>query len=264
MKLSEVENRVSSMLRGVLDPDEKNYLVKQVDSFLSQLKNQLLTVKVKPDASIAQDLVALACRVSSLYSELGCWDRAVEALGVVEELYKSGHRLIRMAEAMKERGKLYRSKAMWDHAIRCYEIGLEIYKACGSNEGVADMHNSIGIANFERGSWDDAEKHYHKALELTEDKSASLRAKIHNNLGALYNARGQTELAISSYLRSIPDFEQTGNELGLAQAYHNLGMSFADKGDWETAASYYDKSLEISRRLSENELTALTLSLIHI
>ena len=258
MSLDEIERKVCGLLKGVCDPDEKERVVGELDGIVQEARDSLKEKGGGPCEYNPAVTVATARRAGAVFTHLGERERALTALGIAIELYRMGARCTDIAEALKDRGRLLRVGAMWDEALENYEIGLVVYEDAGDSKGMADMHNAIGIINFERGAWGESEKHYHRALELIEDRHPLLRAKIHNNLGALYNARGDCDLAISSYMRSVPDFERTGNETGLAQAYHNLGMSFADKNDWNTAEGYYEKSLSISRRLKVPELASLT------
>lgn len=214
------------------------------------------------DAAAGEDAVEEAVRaavdLSERWLQLGDRDRAAACLEAVRGACRRGLCCADAAAAMKQAGRLYRSRGLWDEAVAAYDTALAVYAELGDERGQADIENSLGIANFEKGRWEDSERHYLRALDLIGDDSFELRAKINNNLGALYNARGETDQAVGSYLRCIPDFQLAGNRLGLAQAYHNLGMSFAVRSDWASAGEYYDKSIEISESLDARELTALT------
>lgn len=206
----------------------------------------------------ASDLVCTALTVANRYASASDWDRAIEIYASLRRLGQQGFTAPCVAEAMKQNGRLLRQRARWDDALAVYRVGLDVNERLGDQDGMAEIQNAMAITNFEKGCWDDTERHYLCALELTTEDNVELRAKINNNLGALYNARGDSDNAISSYRRSIPDFLHVNNRLGLAQAYHNLGMSFFAKEDWLKAGEHYEKSLEISRRLDEPDLSALT------
>ena len=52
--------------------------------------------------------------------------------------------------------------------------------------------------------------------------------------------------AIAFYSQSIPIYQSLNDNFGLAQIYNNIGMSYADEGNWEKANEFYGKSLELS------------------
>lgn len=258
MLTEEIAAAIDRLEHEAGDSAEKRYLVANLDRVASWLKRRLQDFVDGRSDTEPRDEITAIMRISELYTRVGEWEKAVSVLTEIERLGGKGYCVAAMAQAMKHKGRLLRLRAHWDEALEAYKAALRIYEKLSNVEGLSDIHNSMGIVNFEKGSWDDSEHHYLEALDLIEETSPALRAKIHNNLGALYNARGDCDKAISTYLRCIPDFETTGNEIGLAQVYNNLGMSFASKGDWENAASYYEKSLTISRKINEPDLVALT------
>ncbi len=258
MLTEEVAAAIEQLEHEASDSVEKVHLMENLDRIASWIKRRIDDFIDGRSRAEPRDEITAIMRISDLYCRLGRWEKASHVLDSIERLLAGGYCVAVMAHAMKQKGRLLRSRARWDEALEAYQVALKIYEKLGNVEGVSDIHNSMGIVNFEKGSWDTSEQHYLEALDLIEDTSPALRGKIHNNLGALYNARGDCDRAISTYLRCIPDFESTANEIGLAQVYNNLGMSFASKGDWENAAGYYEKSLHISTRIEESELMALT------
>ncbi|MBN2171003.1 MAG: tetratricopeptide repeat protein [Candidatus Krumholzibacteriota bacterium] len=217
-----------------------------------------LKAALRDPAGDTEDAIQASVDLADRYLQLGDRKRSLACLEAVRGACRRGLCSAAAAAAMKQAGRLYRSRGLWDEALAAYDTALSIYAEQDDEQGLADIENSLGIANFEKGRWEESERHYLRALDLIGDEAFALRAKINNNLGALYNARGETDKAVNSYLRSIPDFQLAGNQLGLAQAYHNLGMSFAARSDWASAGEYYDKSIEISESLDARELTALT------
>ena len=258
MLTEEIAAAIERLEHEASDSAEKADLLHNLDKVASWIRRRIDDFIDGRSKAEPRDEIAAIMRISDLYTRLGKWEKAAKIFNSIERLETSGYCVATMAHAMKQEGRLLRLRARWDEALEAYKRALKIYEKLGNVEGLSDIHNSMGIVNFEKGAWDDSEFHYLEALDLIDDRSPALRGKIHNNLGALYNARGDCDRAISTYLRCIPDFESTANEIGLAQVYNNLGMSFASKGDWENAAGYYEKSLQISRKIDEPELVALT------
>ncbi len=240
------------------DEAHREALAAELERVTVELDTRFAELNVAEPCEDADDLVRIAMAVAGQHAADSDWDRAFDVYASLRRLGQRGFTSPSVAEAMKQCGRLLRQRARWDEAMTVYRVGLEINERLGDPDGMAEIENVLAITNFEKGEWDRTERHYLRALELITTGNSELRAKINNNLGALYNARGDSDNAISSYLRSIPDFHRVDNRLGLAQAYHNLGMSFFAKEDWPRAGEHYEKSLEISRGLDVPDLSALT------
>lgn len=134
----------------------------------------------------------------------------------------------------------------WD-AARGY------FEACLKNAdhapltSVAMSHYGLGNVFFELADYAKARENYEKALKLTRQLDMKIiTANILNNLGAVENVRGNRLRAIMLYSQSIPVYQGLGDDLGLARVYNNIGISYADEGDWHKANEFYGKSLSVS------------------
>ena len=51
-------------------------------------------------------------------------------------------------------------------------------------------------------------------------------------------------------------FQEAEDDLGLARTYHNLGMTYADRGIWKTAMDCYERGFGIAQRLGTLDVMA--------
>lgn len=86
-----------------------------------------------------------------------------------------------------------------------------------------------------------------------------LRGRIEQNLGVTANIQGDFRSALSHYERSLEAFRAARNEGGCATAYHNLGMINADRQRWDDAERYFQASLAIADTTGDVHLRALAL-----
>jgi putative nucleotidyltransferase with HDIG domain len=89
--------------------------------------------------------------------------------------------------------------------------------------------------------------------------SLALRARIEQNLGILANIQGDLPGALAHYQRSLEASRIIGNEQECAIAYHNLGMISADRQSWNDADGYFRQSLAIAVRMGDVRLQGLCL-----
>ncbi len=132
------------------------------------------------------------------------------------------------------------------------------------------VFSGLGNIDFELGAYKEAGFNYTRALDFaTEAGAENLQALIRNNMGALENVSGNPLKAINLYSKAIPYFEKHQDNNGLARINHNIGMSYADVGQWARANEFYGKSLSFSDKIGIKHQKAITflnraLALVHM
>ncbi len=112
-----------------------------------------------------------------------------------------------------------------------------------SDAALSFAERATGAA--EGGRWDEASSLYNGALRQIKGQTAEhnrLRAEILLNLGAAEIQRGKTDEAVRRLTLSRKLFEETGDELGVAEALHNTGLAELRAGKGEQAAKTLDRA----------------------
>jgi tetratricopeptide (TPR) repeat protein len=78
-----------------------------------------------------------------------------------------------------------------------------------------------------------------------EEMLLSLEGTVANDLGLLYQAKGEWGRAIACYERSLALKEKVGDEYGMAPTFHDLGLMYQYQGNLEKAIEYHERSLTI-------------------
>jgi tetratricopeptide (TPR) repeat protein len=113
--------------------------------------------------------------------------------------------------------------------------------------------NLAGIAAFESGGVADAEERFLDLLEVSSNAGDDdFAARASNGLGAVANLRGDRARAIVEYVRAIAGYRRLGQVRGLAQTYHNLGISYRDLGFDADADAQFGRAIELGQE-SESE-----------
>src|SRR5512133_2772351 len=116
----------------------------------------------------------------------------------------------------------------------------------------------LGAARLELGDLAGAEQATSRALELgREDGDALLVARATNNLGILANMHGRREAALALYALAVPAYQRLGSTRGLAEAYHNMAISYRDMEQLSNAEEYERRAEEYARQASDARLVAL-------
>ncbi|MBV9880902.1 MAG: tetratricopeptide repeat protein [Gemmatirosa sp.] len=118
--------------------------------------------------------------------------------------------------------------------------------------------NLLGASHFALGELDAARHAFERALELgQEDEDDLTVARATNNLGAIANVRGNREQALALYQLAIPAYQRLGNPLGLAQAFHNMAITFRDLGQLARADDCERRAIEFGRQAESAHVVAL-------
>jgi len=118
--------------------------------------------------------------------------------------------------------------------------------------------NLLGIAQFELGDLEAAEGAFDTVLDLANaDHDDLLVARATNNLGAIANLRGRREAALALYQLAIPAYQRLGASLGLAQSFHNMGITFRQIGQLDPADEYERRAIEFANEAADSRLVAM-------
>jgi tetratricopeptide (TPR) repeat protein len=118
--------------------------------------------------------------------------------------------------------------------------------------------NVLGISLFHGGEMQRAEEVFGELLERASmwDEEIFV-ARASNNLGMIENIRGRREVALSSYQRAMAAYRRVGDQRGLAQTYHNLGITFRDLGWDGEADAHYRRAMELGEASNTADVVAL-------
>jgi len=158
------------------------------------------------------------------------------------------------AEARFRLGRVAWRQGRFDDALALYERSRSMAEECGATECRAAAEVGIGTIHCERAEYARARASYQVAFGLTE--SASLKAKIHLNLGVIAAMEHDVPQARELYGRAVQGFQSAADDAGLALALHNLGMLHASLGEWVEAEEAYGRCLGVCERMGNKQMLA--------
>lgn len=111
-----------------------------------------------------------------------------------------------------------------------------------------------------------SEKHLsdHRWMINTNRFYRIAKSKALNNLGLIYQNKGNYTLAIGKYSESLKLSEENGDMKLTASALGNIANIYLDQGELDDALNYYGKNLIIVRQLNDKRNEATTLSNIGV
>lgn len=120
--------------------------------------------------------------------------------------------------------------------------------------------NVAGAVEFERGNWGAALDFFDRARLLAHSAGErGLAARIDNNEGALWAARGLPARARRLYASALAGFRASGEEAAAAGVMNNLGLSALEEGAATDAREWFEQATQSARRTGETDLLITTL-----
>jgi signal transduction histidine kinase len=207
---------------------------KEIDSLSIQLafQNQDST---KVDTSLKL--------IKSLY-DLNDFDRALEYIIKSEKLstslnYREANALITYYKAL-----IYAQKDDYINAISGYTKSKELFRTLKDTLGVAKVNNSIGLIEIKRGNYIKALQYSLASIKVLESKNLKneLRLAYSNLAKAFYNINAN-EKAIEFYLKAANLQEQLNDQQGLNESNIKLAELYSSNKEYRKAIDYYETVL---------------------
>ena len=162
---------------------------------------------------------------------------------------KQTYRSIQKYEKYYLSGSLLQSLGELDDALSCYKHGKSLVPT--SNEQyLSSFLNNIGLIYDARGEYDSALEYYTQALDILE-KLGDLKKKasVLNNIGLIYDYRGEYDSALEYYTQALDIDEKLENLNGKATRLNNVGLIYKNRGEYDSALEYYTQALDIDEKL---------------
>jgi len=221
-------------------------------------QNAISLLSEENDIAENSDYSRLYVQSAWLNRILGNYDDTLEICEKAHRFFGNSER-DRIANIIRiHKGLTYFRLYNWMRAKENLEVCLKNIDIMEPFEK-ATIYFAIGNIHFEFGEYSQARENYTSAQKIaSEIEASSLIALIYNHLGTVENITGNPMLAIALYSKAIPLYETAGHNSGLAQVYHNIGITYADEQNWEEANKFCGKSLSVSGMMGLTPLKAIT------
>ncbi|NIO71204.1 MAG: tetratricopeptide repeat protein, partial [Anaerolineae bacterium] len=114
------------------------------------------------------------------------------------------------------------------------------------------LANDLGLLYQAKGEWDRAIAYYERSLALKEKVGDEYgMAPTFHDLGLVYQYKGNLDKAIEYHQRSLAIVERIGDTYGMSRIFNSLGDVYQAKGEWERAIEYYERSLAILEEVGD-------------
>ena len=158
-------------------------------------------------------------------------------------------------------GSTLKARGQFDEAVEKFNAAIEI--ATETNDiGTLDFSNSeLGGINFETGNFQEAIRYYQEAKRYRLQAGKIFQAaQSDNHIGNCYTSLSRYDLALESYLRALPVYEEFNSQRGIANIYNGMAIIYESQQFYGKAEEFYLKQLEIARAMENQSEIALVLN----
>jgi tetratricopeptide (TPR) repeat protein len=133
-----------------------------------------------------------------------------------------------------------------DKSQNAISIEMEAFELLMEAEDFNDAANLLAGATELLARWGFGQYLENQYSRLFDKLDAQGTAAILHNFGLLIQNRGEYDKAMDYYDRSLKIAEELGNYAGVAKTLTQIGVIYQERGDNEKALEYHDRSLKIA------------------
>ncbi len=160
--------------------------------------------------------------------------------------------------AVNALGVIYRNISHYDRSIETHKLAKQLADLAENDELRVVSLNGIGVAYRRMDLVKPALDYHTQALDIArsiDNPSETISYNIavsQNSIGNIYLILEQYDLASKQFQKSLEIEKKSGNRLGLAINYQNIGFAHEATGDLENALRNYKLSLEYNEQINSN------------
>ena len=219
-------------------------------------------VATTPQHRLADDAVRAAAEAESLRDrqDQSSQDAAIVKYGEAQQLLETAGEFSRAADALCRMGDIYFALSQYGPALAHYTKALTLAERSGDPLARLAAINGMGYVNVYLNEKQKALSQAQEMLDMVEQADTARRdsadyrrvkAQALNIKGEVYYSFGELHKSIEMFDLALSLWMQVGERGGQALAFLNLGYSYSDLGNPQTAAANFQQSLELWQSIDE-------------
>ena len=217
----------------------------------ASLKANMNALKIRQKSGDPRGLISSYNKIANCYHDTGDYPKAIEynlkALKLAEENDFVAYQGMLLANI----GEIYKSQRKFKKAINYNQKAINLAQLTSDTIAWAKALNNGGVAYRKIGKPDSSEIMYHQALDLIEGRGLrDLEGALLLNLGVLASQNEKEKIAFGYYRRAWMLLDGSGDRHGLSVAYTNLGNTYLQMNQLDSALFFLEKSNALSKELN--------------
>jgi serine/threonine-protein kinase len=255
---AETSEQIAGFLQGLFENADP--AATQGDTLTAFAMLERGAIQVEEDLQSSPEILARMYDVlGDAYIHLWDYEKAEtlykKSLELKYTLYPGNH--IEMGKSHHNIGTMYMQDGRLGEADSLMNLALQIRRQNLDplNPEIGSTLQHLGFVKLRLGDMDHAEKLFREAHSIfqagTDDEAALEAASLINNLGMIYDRRGDYETA-AEYYRKALDYIQNSREPNHVRSINymsNLGLALHLQGNSEEGEEYLKESIEVAKRV---------------
>jgi signal transduction histidine kinase len=186
-----------------------------------------------------------------VHRALGQHEAALSVLAESLALFRSSANRPGEARALNDIGAIHQDRGEYDLALEHHYQAMRLREQADTPQALITSLLNIGRVHLRTGRLDDAEPILRRALSMAERLEVKPKVyQAHDELSALFEARGDTTLALAHHKESHRIRDQVFSDETAARM-RNLQLTFEMERSRREAEIYRLKNVELARLLDE-------------
>ncbi len=191
------------------------------------------------------------------YKRIGELDKALEYAKKSYEIRSKSTDTVNIAGSLDNIAHIYRQKGNYEKSMEYSLKALDLFKKTRDTLEIAKMY--AGMANLYL-DMENKEKGLANLLSadkmLTHKHFTIIYADVQFNIGNIFLKEKQYDTALFYFKKSVPVYQNTGVEDGVAEAWQNMALCYAGKGRLKQGLDYMYKAYNYFRHAESQRLLA--------
>jgi serine phosphatase RsbU (regulator of sigma subunit)/Tfp pilus assembly protein PilF len=137
---------------------------------------------------------------------------------------------------------------------------IKIFDKIDDKNGVSSCYNNIGLILESKGEFNLAMEYYTKSLEIdTEINNKNGIAASLNNMGNILQSQGNYKKSIEFYIKAQKIREEQNDKVGIGDAYNNIAALYEKQDAYDEAIKNYQNALVLYIEVNEKRKSSKVL-----
>ena len=187
-----------------------------------------------------------------LYKNIGQYDQSEVYLNRYYEIQKEKGDIRRMGIALQAKCNMYFEQGLYDKSMEAGKKAIETLEQLENKKVVIPSYSRLGGILMELGRYNDAMDYHQIAYDkANEAKDTFYLGNVMNDIGILYEKKGNLDSTLFYYNKYRELSEATGDKGRLVYAYYNLGTVYEKMGQIEKAKASTQRSLDLAKEVKD-------------
>ncbi|MFT5819054.1 MAG: serine phosphatase RsbU (regulator of sigma subunit)/Tfp pilus assembly protein PilF [Crocinitomix sp.] len=163
-------------------------------------------------------------------------------------------------------GEAYYSTDQGLRAIDCFTAALQYQDELDAEERLG-VYNMMGVIYLVFDEGEKGIEYFDQALGLVDEAeviSGDTYEFLYNNKGITFSQMGMLDSAMANHNRCLSIRLQGDGNAGIGQSYNNLGTTFFDSENYDSALFYFEKGLVYRKKVDDPPASSIQESQINI